>query len=80
MNREMLVKWFCATIQHRMSWVSIIPYADLRTQDVHTMQAIETLCGLTLIHTSTQGFHQLENLNFLKKEAFLYTCTTLYME
>ena len=24
------------------------------------------------LHMSTQGFHELENQNFLKKEAFLY--------
>ena len=38
---------------------------DLRSKDVHTMQVFETLCGLT------QCFHELDNLNFLKK-AFWY--------
>ena len=32
------------------------------------------------LHTSTQCFHELENLNFLKKEAFWYVVICLKME
>ena len=32
------------------------------------------------LHTSTQCFHELDNLNFLKKEAFWYVVIRLKME
>ena len=37
-------------------------HVHLRTKDVHVLRRYVDL------HTSTQGFHQFENLNFLKME------------
>ena len=35
-------------------------------------QKMSTLCRILRHYVDTKGFHQLENLNFLKKEAFQY--------
>ena len=45
-----------------------ICYVDLRTQDVHTMQDLETSCGLTHVHTR---FSQIRKSQFSQKGSIL---------
>ena len=51
----------------------VIPSVDLRTKDVHR-NTVWTL------NTSTHCFHELDILDFLKKEAFWYAVICLKME